>query len=259
MGRILKRVPLDFKWPRKQVWKGYVNPYRTIECKACEGSCLNDETKKINDEWYAFENAEYAPNPFRPGSRYNVNAHSNNITQIEVEALVKEGRLWDVMGSKYMYDDETDSWMVRADDKLIGCKKPEIPTAEQVNEWNLRGMGHDGCNQWICVKARAKDLGVYGECEYCDGEGMFWFSDEIRDLYEKFSPVDPPSGEGFQMWENTSEGSPCSPVFKTFDELCEWCADNASIFGTKDFVSKEEWAKALGDGFYTLNNGNIIF
>ena len=27
MGRKLMRVPLDFAWPLKKVWKGYINPY----------------------------------------------------------------------------------------------------------------------------------------------------------------------------------------------------------------------------------------
>ncbi len=30
-------------------------------------------------------------------------------------------------------------------------------------------MGHDAINRWICVKARAKHLGIYGHCEHCEG------------------------------------------------------------------------------------------
>ena len=38
-----------------------------------------------------------------------------------------------------------------------------------------------------------------------------------------FEPfLGPPKGEGFQLWETTTEGSPVSPVFETLDELCEW-------------------------------------
>ena len=28
MGRKVKRVPLDFKWPKDMPWKGYICPYR---------------------------------------------------------------------------------------------------------------------------------------------------------------------------------------------------------------------------------------
>ena len=41
MGRELKRVPLDFNYPLKKVWKGYSNPY-FVECPSCE----NDESCK---------------------------------------------------------------------------------------------------------------------------------------------------------------------------------------------------------------------
>lgn len=38
--------------------------------------------------------------------------------------------------------------------------------------------------------------------------------------------VDPPTGEGWQLWQNTGEGSPMSPVFATGDELAEWISRN---------------------------------
>ena len=33
--------------------------------------------------------------------------------------------------------------------------------------------GHDAINRWICVKARAKHLGIYGHCEHCE-EGVVY-------------------------------------------------------------------------------------
>lgn len=36
MGRELRRVPLDFDWPLKERWKGYVNPHYH-ECPECKG------------------------------------------------------------------------------------------------------------------------------------------------------------------------------------------------------------------------------
>lgn len=265
MGRILKRVPLDFKWTKGQVWKGYVNPYRSQECKACDQTGLNPETKKIQDEWYAFDDAVYKPNPFRPNSRYNVVAHNNNITEIEVEALVRAGRLSDLMDSKYYFNDEKNIWekcdtsVPYKERKWVECEQPTFPTPDQVNEWNLKSpFGHDATNQSICVEARAKELGVYGMCECCNGDGEIWFSDEIKELAENWERVDPPLGDGYQMWENTSLGSPRSPVFETLDELCEWCSENESIFGTNKFVSKEEWMKCLGGDELLIKDGVIL-
>ena len=264
MGRILKRVPLDFKWSINQVWKGYINPYHSQECKACDRTGLNPETKKIEDAWYAFESDNYKPNPYRENARYNVDAHSNNITEVEVEALVRSGRLSDLLDSWYRFDDKKNVW-TKCDTSVpykervwVECEEPTLPTTEQVNEWNLRGMGHDAINRSICTEARAKELGVYGMCEFCNGDGEIWLSDEIKKLAEDWERVDPPTGEGFQMWENTSEGSPQTPVFETFDELCNWCTENCSIFGTNNFVTKEKWINCLYDDILISDEGVIL-
>lgn len=55
---------------------------------------------------------------------------------------------------------------------------------------------------------------------------------------------DPPTGDGFQLWETTSEGSPQSPVFATLEELCAWCEDNATTFASFK-ATKEQWFKML--------------
>ena len=168
MGRLLKRVPLDFKWPINQTWKGYVSPYRSQECKSCDRSGYNPETKKIEDEWYNFDNAVYKPNPYRPNARYNIRAHSNNITEIEVEALIRGGRLSELMDSWYHFNDEKNRWekldmsLPRGEREWTECEQPTFPTPEEVNRWNNTGMGHDSINRSICVEARAKELGVYG-------------------------------------------------------------------------------------------------
>lgn len=65
----------------------------------------------------------------------------DQITQSEVDALIAEGR------------------------EKTGA------VAEQVNEAQKRGFGHDAINQHILIEARGTRLGVYGFCEQCDGEG----------------------------------------------------------------------------------------
>ena len=65
-----------------------------------------------------------------------------------------------------------------------------------------------------------------------------WYN---RDLRQQWC-YEPPSGEGYQLWETTTEGSPVSPVFKTIDELSEWCEEHATTFA--DFkATKEEWKR----------------
>ena len=67
-----------------------------------------------------------------------------------------------------------------------------------------------------------------------------------------------PKGEGFQLWETTSEGSPISPVFETLDELCEWCEDNATTVGSLK-ASKKEWKEMLSENFVYHKEKNLVF
>lgn len=102
-----------------------------------------------------------------------------------------------------------------------------------------------------CVqcKAMAKACGI-PLCEHgCpDYDGYFaGLQQQLSELTE------PPKGEGYQLWEDTSEGSPISPVFKTLSELCEWCADNITAYADRD-VSKEQWKKIL-----TLDSGYLQY
>ena len=59
--------------------------------------------------------------------------------------------------------------------------------------------------------------------------------------------VDPPVGDGYQLWENTTEGSPLTPVFETIEELAKYCADvnnGVTIYGSST-LDYENWYKCL--------------
>lgn len=269
MGRELKRVPIDFKWSIGQLWKGYINPYRSMECKSCERTGLNPATKKLNDDWYAFDKDDDWVYPEgTKGRRWNNAAWSNHITDIEVKALVTGGRLNDLMDKWYRYDEDKSKWFYlneeqdkpRNEWQWVECAEPKMPTAEQVNEWNRKGHGHghDAINRWICVNTRAKHLGVYGHCEYCE-EGEIWQSEEIKKLSAEWQRFDPPTGDGFQLWSTTTEGHPMSPVFKTLNELCDYLEkEKVSVFGSSTWT-KEEWYKSLSGGNVYYQEGNAIF
>ena len=80
--------------------------------------------------------------------------------------------------------------------------------------------------------------------------------DDITETFMK--QFEPPEGEGYQLWGTTTEGEPRSPVFKTLDELCEWCAENDTVFADIK-ATKEEWKKMLDDDFVHAKVGNTIF
>jgi len=55
----------------------------------------------------------------------------------------------------------------------------------------------------------------------------------------------PPAGDGWQIWETTTEGSPITPAFATPEECARWAADNgASTFGYQT-ASYETWLRFI--------------
>ena len=92
-----------------------------------------------------------------------------------------------------------------------------------------------------------------GECSE-DADYCFWHNPINKTKWYN----DVPKGEGYQLWETTTEGSPESPVFETLEELCEWCEENATTFASYT-ASKEEWMKMLDDDNVCHQEGNFIF
>ena len=200
MGREIKRVPLDFDHPINKIWGGFLTPDEICpdDCKQCEAGGLNKATQRISDDYYDMD---------KTGREW-----CNNITQDEVQALVDRGRL-----REFTHTFEGEKGWVRREDGYI-------PTALEINEWNINSypFGHDSLNKSILVKARAKRLGVYGACRFCKGESYIYKSSEQKRAYENWEPTEPPTGEGYQIWETVSEGSPISPVFKNKQEMKVW-------------------------------------
>jgi hypothetical protein len=243
MGRELKRVALDFDWPLRKVWKGFINPhYVAEECPICAGSGLSKQAKFLNDQWYghvyfdprstgsqpltvdtpavrafAERNTNYAPGFYGTGEQAIVreasrlismwnNQWCHHLDQDDVNALWAEGRLIDF----------NPNW------RENHFKGVPPPTAAEVNIWSINGWGHDGLNQFVCVREKCKRLGYPHLCSNCDGAGDLWPSPEAEALYENWEKEEPPTGEGYQMWETVSEGSPVSPVFADKEAFVNW-------------------------------------
>ena len=151
---------------------------KSKECSHCEGMNLNPATKQLQDDWYSFDKVEWVY--LTGGKRYNDLAWQNHLTEVEIEALVKAGRLRDLLEESVHYEEETESWYKWENREKVKASRPNMPTPEQVNEWNQKGMGHDAINQWVAVEARAKHLGVYGECEQCAEHGFDYIEPEAK-------------------------------------------------------------------------------
>lgn len=222
MGREVKRVPLDFDWPMKQTWGGYLMPDELSEARCPD--CRNGGTAAY--DW--LQKVAYV-----------------------IAGLADDGQREQELGR------DMHPWLVPLRQISYGYDTPR-PSA-QFAEFadglapNVQGdriMGRDVYGMQRALIAAAGLPERWGICPTCDGYGSVEHYRGQRAEAEAWESTEPPTGDGWQMWETTSEGSPMSPVFATADELAQWLADSgASLFGSAT-APKAQWLAIItGEDF----------
>jgi len=230
MSRNLKRVPLDFSHPIGKLWDGYLNPHYQPCPEEAKGNChsgatsagrwldsivrliglIGEEATQSGPEWEERhrKNRRIYPHPY--------------LESFEQAPRTSSGRLAPLTS--------------------------ELASFVHGLAGGTTGMFGSGSEWQIQKKLRAAagvDNEKWGVCPACEGHGQ---NPATRAAYDAWVPVQPPTGPGFQLWEDTSEGSPCSPVFASLDELCAWAEKNATTFGSHK-TSAAEWKRMLDGGF----------
>lgn len=106
--------------------------------------------------------------------------------------------------------------------------------------FNGQVEGHDSCDAWVALGKVVEAAGLpddWGWCKHCGGSGI---APETREACEAWEKTEPPRGEGWQVWETVTEGSPVSPVFPTADELFFW------------LVNDQGYSRKAAEGFITV-------
>lgn len=248
MSREIKRVALNFTWPLGEVWEGYLMPDRLRErkCTVCDGRGYSPRASELYDLWYgnrpfwpelygstsltpdtpavrafAENNVRRAPDFYGTGE-YAIqreatrlcalwnNMWCHHLNSDDVAALIEAGRLMDF----------THRWTPTT--RWQPIDPPVVPTPGQVNEWSIRGFGHDSLNAHVVIKARCRREGVPLTCSTCDGHGTVEVYPGQRAEGKAWERTEPPASEGWQLWETVSEGSPVSPVFPSDEALAGW-------------------------------------
>lgn len=253
MGREIKRVPLDFDHPIGEVWPGFHNPHPG-DWPSCEACCYEElptfmstmfptsrHGSGLTPEAYAISQTFY-PHMIG-GPMANKLAWCDKLGQAEVDYLVEKGRL-STFSRREPSEDNPRDW-----EWLQLPRKAEDVNAENRPGSKGRGFGHDAINRSYLVQFRCQVLGIDMQCKACKGHGDI-ASDEQRKLSEDWEETEPPTGDGWQLWETVSEGSPVSPVFATADELATWMSDpeRGDQWVPSDVAAKfiaEGWAPSL--------------
>ena len=247
MGREVRRVPVDFDWPLNKVWEGFLAPDRfdEIPCPDCVHG--GDHPTGYSAEANAIQRTFYPHQIAHAGAWPGAHEHADRLAwcdklgQAEVDMLVEEGRLR-TLARREPTDDNPRDW-----------EWVTIPrTAAEVNAANRPGAGfgheldHDGINHMLLVRFRCKQLGIQLECGSCNGQTGTEAYPGQRAEAEAWEPTGPPEGDGWQLWETVSEGSPISPVFATADGLADWMSDPER--GDR-WAPKATAAKFIDDGW----------
>ena len=87
------------------------------------------------------------------------------------------------------------------------------------------------------------------DCERCHGADV---DPDVQRLYDAWEAMDtePQKGEGWQMWETVSEGSPVSPVCRTTEELARYMELNPWSIQKATY---DQWLKMITNGGYACS------
>lgn len=263
MGRTLKRVPLDFAWPLNKTWDGYVNPEGgpcPEEGKTCfggytaAGKWLESVSRLISmlGEQASQFGQPRNPNQIFPHPYLEEFAQAPR-AEMPREVIAKIREIPDSqerMRAHMDYAHKNPAKLLPMTPELLafcealaGRKIDQLCGSEV--SWNIA----------TTLKSAAKVDDKWGECPVCEGHAD---DPAKRAAAEAWTETEPPAGDGFQLWETTSEGSPVSPVFATIEDLCKWCADNATTFGSCK-ASADEWRQMLDADFVHHAVGNMVF
>lgn len=99
----------------------------------------------------------------------------------------------------------------------------------------------------------------YNEAEIAEGLADGWLDASKPNYGMDIMPQwTPRQATHVQLYENTTEGTPLSPIFDNIDDLCAWAAENATTFADWT-ATADEWKSMLMVDFVHHREGNTIF
>lgn len=271
MGYQVRRVAIDFDWPLDEPWIGFCLPVcddvdegGEAPCSACDTSGWSPKSRSIIRQWHG------SPEPFDPVAHgydlfaeddplviskavrdFTVYNHLNGIEPVG-EALATQCREvirhWNSSLRFFVSIEDIRGMLRRAN-------KPEAETFT-VTDWKKRmSETLDGVYEYHLPHVRAEREGRDPACACCKGKSVLKMAAE-GDVQ---AGDEPPVGDGWQLWETVTAGSPVTPVFATSRALAEHLVDTGRS-GSRP-ASREDWITFVeGPGWaptLSLRNGKV--
>lgn len=217
MGREIRRVPVGFDWPLNKPWQGFIPPaWRPCPNEAMR-LCVNGST---------------------PASAWlGVIVHHLMILGDDA----RRGRLHPWCAALALAPNAQPGPDMTALTVGLAGREPSF-------------LGHDACDQWSAqkkiVEAAGLDPNAWGTCTVCKGHAIHPDDYAASEAWEGEAP---PAGEGWQIWETVSEGSPITPAFASPEELADWCV-REEPWSTR--MDRAAWLRFIAAGWAPSMIGN---
>ncbi|WP_280448401.1 hypothetical protein [Nocardia brasiliensis] len=212
-------MPLDFDWPLNKVWDGYLMPEKFHEtpCAECYsagstpamqwieriGLMLDQLVRDVDDKAAGKEMHPWlALDQYPPVNRGN--ELSRQGMWVSYEVIRPSADIFEFVQA------------LIADDKYEQARVLQRGVMPQ--------------NRYAITRGLLRKAGLpekWGRCKTCEGRGSLEAYEGQRAEADAWEATEPPEGEGWQLWETVSEGSPVTPVFETREGLVEHLSSSA--------------------------------
>lgn len=261
MGREIKRVALDFDWPLKKVWKGYINPHYK-PCPEDQKTCFNGITggaqwldavcrficmlaDDVRQGLPAQSKDMIVPHPyirdFPTAPIYSVPREKAK----EFADLDQRERM--TAYARYLQSIPEDNRVIRPTNDLLDVinkimDQDEVFRTSRENKY-FSGYSNNSYGMYFAfLKMAGVDAKTWGRCPVCNGETL---DPAVKEAYDAWKPEEPPAGPGYQLWETVSEGSPISPVFPTKEKFADYLVGAGYTRKAAENFIESEWAPSM--------------
>lgn len=244
MSREVKRVPIEFDWPLNKEWEGYLLPDRLkgTHCPDCDGSGQTHFGWWLQSLGYLIGmlatdvRDQEQGKPMHPYFSEVPNPHGH--------WEYARGLTW-VQGHELTQPERRDSRSRFVIDRPGRDALTFFAALTGEPEEKLGYMFGGVDVHYVAMRKLLERAGTDVSCKRCEGHGTLEAYEGQRADEEAWERSEPPAGDGWQLWEGVSAGSPITPVFATPEALAHHMVLNRWLSNREPMAPSFEVAMAF--------------